>query len=361
LEASTEATIYHTPEWLDACCAAGGFDDASRLYETADGRQIIIPMVRHRAPRPMLQTTWSMPDGWGFGGAIAPGRVVSEDAAMVLDDVLGATPRLIVKPGPMTGGAWLAAPARERLPHTTHIVDLRDGFGTIWSNRFSSGTRNKIRKAEKRGVEIKWGSGSELAAVHWDVYLRWSIRRAKDRGIPVAVGLALAKRRESLGRFETVARCLRERCQVVVAWTDGRPAASTIVLWGGAHAHYWRSASDQALIGHRYANDLLVARLLEDAAERGCEYLDMGESGGVRSLAEFKERFGAKPVSHEELRFEPRIVTNAIRARNLLLRGASELTLRGAARLRHLRATTNQASVRSPGPGTAAGQAGTIS
>jgi hypothetical protein len=338
LEASSEATIFHTPEWLDACCAAGGFDDASRLYETGDGRQIIVPMVR--APRPMLQTTWSMPDGWGFGGAIGPGQVVPEDVAIVLDDVLGTTPRLIVKPGPMTGGAWIAAPARERLAHTVHIVDIREGFGALWSNRFSSGTRNKIRKAQKEGVEVQWGTGGDLMKVHWDIYLRWTVRRAKERGVPVPVALALAKRRESLARFETIARCLGERCQVGIASIDGRPAASTIVLWSGAHAHYWRSASDQELVGRRYANYLLLARALEDAAERRYRYVDMGESGGVRSLIDFKEHFGAKPISHEELRFEPRIVTNAIRARDLVLRGASGVTLTGASRLRRFRAKT---------------------
>ena len=48
-----------------------------------------------------------MPDGWGLGGAITPGRVTPEDVATVLDDLLTTTPRLIVKPGYLSGGAWV--------------------------------------------------------------------------------------------------------------------------------------------------------------------------------------------------------------------------------------------------------------
>jgi hypothetical protein len=270
LEASREATIFHRPEWIDACCEATGLENVSRLYETSDGARFVFPMVQLRTPRSILRTIRSMPDGWGSGGAVGSRRVMPQDVALMLDDLVGSSARLIVKPGPLTTSAWLAAEARRRVPRTVHIVDLREGFGALWSHGFSSKTRNKIRKAEKMGVEVHWGPGSELVQVHWDIYLRWTIRRARDRGIPVSLGLALAKLRESLRRFEIVARCLGDRCQVWVASIGGQPAASAIVLLGGAYAHYWRSTSD----GPRYANYLLLARVLEHAAERGHEYLE---------------------------------------------------------------------------------------
>ena len=331
LESSRERTVFHTPEWLDALCRTGGFEDASRLYETADGTTIIVPMVRRRGPRPM-RTTWSMPGSWG--GAIGSRRLAPEDVAMVLDDVLETSTRLIVTPRPPTVRAWNAARASGRFRHSFHVLDIRDGFEALWSNHFSRGTRNKIRRAEKERVEVQWGSGSELMKIYWDIYLRWTIGRAEERGIPVPLGLALAKRRESLARFEAIARCLGDRCQVGIAWINGEAAAAAIMLVNGPDAHYWRSASDKALIGRRCANYLVVARLLEKAAARGCEYVDMGESGGVRSLAEFKEHFGARPASYEELRFEPRIVTRAVRARHWLVQNAGDVALKSGARLK---------------------------
>jgi hypothetical protein len=37
-----------SPAWKDAACAAGPFEDASRLYETVDGRLLVLPMLRRR-------------------------------------------------------------------------------------------------------------------------------------------------------------------------------------------------------------------------------------------------------------------------------------------------------------------------
>ncbi|HEY8624714.1 MAG TPA: GNAT family N-acetyltransferase [Solirubrobacteraceae bacterium] len=259
-----------------------------------------------------------------------------EDVAMVLDDLLTGSARLVLNPGPVTGAAWAAAPAQARVRHDVHIVDLREGYDALWSSDLSSDTRNKVRKAQKRGVEVQWGLGTELMQVHWEIFLRWTTQRARESGIPVPLAIALARRRESLVGYETIARHLGERCQVVVARVGGQPAASVIGLLDGVHAHYWRAASDQAVVRRRYANHLLVARILERASARGCQYVHMGESGGKRSLIQFKEHFGAKPVSYEELRFGPVTVTKTVRAGEHLLRRAEILAARGAARLRRI-------------------------
>jgi GNAT acetyltransferase-like protein len=333
LQASAEATIYQTPEWLDACCAGGEFQDASRLYETGDGRQIIVPMVRPGG-RVLLRVARSMPNGWGFGGAIAPGRVRPEDVSMVLDDLLESTRSLVLKPGPVSANAWNGVQAQQRFPHCIHIVDIRAGFEALWSSEFSSDTRNKVRKAEKRGVEVRWGRGTELAKVHWEIYLRWAAHRARVRGIPVPLGLARAKRDQPSELFANVAEHLAHRCQVVVATIDGEAVASAVVLFDGAYAHYWRAASDRDADTSRYANHLIVARVLEKAAERGHQFLEMGESGGVRSLMDFKEHFGAKPRPYDVLLFGPRAMTAAMLARDRIVSTGSDLALGALARLR---------------------------
>lgn len=337
-EASTEATIFHRPEWLDACCRAGGFEDVSRLYETIDGHQIIFPLVRSGAFRPAWRTSWSLPRGWGLGGAFGSRPIVAEDVTMMLGDVLRDSGRLVVSPGPLTGAAWAAAPAQTRVRHEAHVLDLREGSESLWSRSFSKSTRNKIRKAERRGVEVEWGRGSELMHVHWELFIRWKSQLAQQRGIPVRAQIALAKHQESLARYEAIARSLGERCQVIVARVDGRPAASSVTLLDGIHAHDWRAASDNALIGRRYANYLLVARILEGAAARGCHYVHMGESGGKRTLIEFKEHFGARPVSYDEVRFGPVAMTKSVRGGERLRRSAEELAFYGAARLQSLSA-----------------------
>ena len=152
--------------------------------------------------------------------------------------------------------------------------------------------------------------------------------------MPVRVALTLAKRRESLERYRTIARHMGDRFRVVAAYADGQPVAATIALFWGPYAHYWRSTSDEALNARLYANYLLIANLIQQAIERGHDWLDMGESGGVASLVSFKEKFGARPFVHEELRFEPRMSATVGRARKRLVQRATDTALVAARRIR---------------------------
>jgi hypothetical protein len=336
-DVSREATIFHRREWLEACCESERFDDASRLYETADGGRIVLPLVKSRDRPRARQESLSMPVGWGLGGAFGSRPLRRDDVALILEDILTMSPRLVISPGPVNGNAWMGAPAHARVRHDAHVVNLGRGFDALWSKVFSSDTRNKVRKAEKRGVEVEWGPGTELIRVHHEIYLRWARQQAEKRGRPVPVALALAKHREPLVRYESIARHLGERCQIGLARVDGQPAASVIALLGGVHAHYWRATSDQALVRHRYANHLLLARMLERAAAGGSDYVHMGESGGKRSLIEFKEHFAAEPVSYDELRFGPATVIAGMRARERVIRGAERVAVRGAAEVNRAR------------------------
>jgi Acetyltransferase (GNAT) domain len=335
LDASDEATAYHTPEWLDAACETAGLEDVSKLYEGPDGRHIVLPMVRRASAIPGMTADWSMPPNWGYGGIISSGRIDADDVATVLPDLLAAKAgRTIVKPGPLSGAAWNGVPAQSRIPHLVHVVDLRGGFAHIWSKRFSSGARNKIRKAEKAGVEIAWDTTGRLLRPHYDLYLRWARRRATDHGLPVALALRLARRREPYRRFEAVARRFGDRCRIGVAWIGGEAAASTIILRNGVHAHYWRSAIDRDRAARTYANHLLLASALEEAAGFGCEYFHMGESGGVESLMQFKEHVGGERRRYDEYRFEHPIVANAVRLREHAGDRAIALGLKSAGLLR---------------------------
>ena len=323
---SDQATAFHTPEWLDAACEAGGFEDASRLYETREGRHLVLPMVRAPGPLPGMRSDWSMPPNWGFGGVIASGVVRERDINALLTAGVRPTSawcRMIIKPGPITGGAWARALPRRRIPHLVHLVDLRGGFSELWSKRFSNNTRKLIRRSEKQGIVVERDDTGRLLRDSYDVYLRWSVQGAAAQGIPSSAAVAQAKRSEPFAQYEAVARRLGARCRVWIAQIDGQAIASIITLLHGAHAHCWRSSSDRKRAGR--ANDLLQARAIEDAAESGCSYYHMGESGGVESLMAFKEKFGAERRVYDELRFEPFLIGKIgnIRDHLAFVRGAA--------------------------------------
>jgi hypothetical protein len=306
---SDQATAFHTPEWLDAACEAGGFEDASRLYETREGRHLVLPMVRASGPLPGMRSEWSMPPNWGFGGAIASGVVRERDINALLTAGVGPTSawcRMSIKPGPLTGEAWARALPRRRIPHLVHLVDLRAGFSEHWSKRFSHNTRKLIRRAEKQGIVVERDDTGRLLLDFYDVYLRWAVQGAEARGIPSSAAVAQAKRSEPFTHYKVVARRLGARCRIWIARIDGQAIASIITLLNGSHAHCWRSSSDKKRAGR--ANDLLQARAMEDAADSGCSYYHMGESGGIESLMAFKEKFGAERRVYDELRFEPILI-----------------------------------------------------
>src|SRR5262245_33880547 len=72
-------SIIQTPEWNDCICDMGRHEDASRLYETADGRQVVVPLVRNRHRPPWLNVEDSYPVAWEGCGPIATGGQTKPD------------------------------------------------------------------------------------------------------------------------------------------------------------------------------------------------------------------------------------------------------------------------------------------
>ncbi|WP_160101122.1 GNAT family N-acetyltransferase [Rhodococcus sp. T7] len=312
----------HLPAWLDCICEAGGWSDASRLYEFPDGRRMVIPLVRQgfaAAPGQsgLLDVHASFPRGWASGGIVAPGGATTEDVAFALTD-LAAAPglRMLLRPGFSTAATWREASSHGwgsecgplKMPLATYILDLEGGLEKVWSNRLSSkarsGIRNAQRKADKAKLEIDVGNSPQLLADFYDLYLRWLDRRARERRMPRAVARWRGQRAEPMLRFHTVATALGERCRIWVARLDGTPIASAFAVYHGAIGIGWRAFSDRELAGPLRAHELVQFLAIEHACGIGCRYFDMGESGGAAGLATVKKRFGAKPHAVAEYAFE---------------------------------------------------------
>jgi lipid II:glycine glycyltransferase (peptidoglycan interpeptide bridge formation enzyme) len=206
----------------------------------------------------------------------------------------------------LAGPAWTVAAPPEivRIPHIVHILDLEGGFEYVWSKRFKKKTRTAVRKAEQAGLVVECDTTGRLMPIFFDLYLRWIERRARESGMPLRMARWLAQREEPLRKYQLVAEHLGDACRVWVAWLDGQPAAASIELFQGIHVTSWRATSDKELAGPAHANDLIQKLTIEDACRAGCRYYHMGESGGVRSLMHFKERFGAEPRQYLEYRLE---------------------------------------------------------
>ena len=142
-----------SPAWADAICAVGGFEDASRLYETSDGRRLVLPLLRRSFVGGALAFEASNPPHCGVGGLLAPGGACAAEIAAVFDDL--ARRRVLwqsVYPNPLLAAEWAAAapPVATAIPRRAHLLDLEGGWEQVWSKRFQSSKRTGARRAAGR-------------------------------------------------------------------------------------------------------------------------------------------------------------------------------------------------------------------
>ena len=306
LERSEDALAFHAPHWIDALCATGRYGDASRLYETPDGRRLLVPMVRRTGVARPLRLQASLPYGWGFGGILTSDPLTPSDVSGVLADLQRArAARVSLRPNPLSAQVWSeGAPAGvRRVARTAHVLDLTCGLGRVEAG-FSSSARRAIRKAERSSLTITCDTSGAHVPVFRSLYRKSVDRWAAKRGEPLWLARRRAALREPEEKLRRVADHLGSACEIWVAWLDGLPAASVVVLHQGGSASYWRGAMDTEVAGRTQPNYLLHARAIEAACRAGCRYYHMGETGQSKSLAQFKSRFGASPRDYSEFRIE---------------------------------------------------------
>lgn len=306
--ADRDAVATQAPGWLDSLHAARGYTDASRLYEMPDGRRLVLPLAaRTRVDVRLSEESW--PYGWGYGGLLAADGVTDQDIAVVLAD-LARRPsiRTGLTPMPLQAARWDAiAPARAlRIPFTTRVIDLDDGFDAVWK-RYRKTARTRTHKAERRGVEIHRASGTDALPVlstFSRLYREAIDRWAKQRGQPLGVARLLAARRDVPGQAAAVAVGLGERCVVWSATIGGETVAVQVMLESPGHHIYWLGAIDPDLARSSSGTFLLQTRIIQDASSRGVRRVHLGESEPGSGVDAFKAGFGAAPVSYAALRFE---------------------------------------------------------
>ncbi|SIM50390.1 GNAT family N-acetyltransferase [Micromonospora cremea] len=308
LASASNALPSQTPTWLRCVCTVEGYEDVSRLYETADGRRLVLPLVRRPGLGPILATDFGLPIGWGPGGLVCDGgELRPEDVRMVVGDLAQRyVLSTMIRPDPATAGTWEAAvPASVlREERMTQTVVLDGGLDEVWRKRFRSDTRNRIRRAERAGVHVECDDEGRLVPVFQQLYHQSVDRWARRERLPLPLARRLSARREPNRKLPTVAAMLGPRCRIYVAYHEGQPVAAIVVLRAATTAMYWRGAMLEKLAGPVYANYLLHKTAIADAIEAGCATYNMGDSARVSSLALFKSRFGAVSQDYASYRIE---------------------------------------------------------
>jgi hypothetical protein len=299
------AGVHQTPAWIDAICATGGYVDATRLYRTDDGRELVLPMVRRAPWRPPVAE--SLPSAWGTGGLLASdGVVLPADVTAVWADLTRRRiAALRVRPEAHQVPAWDGAALGSRSGvqrQQKSVVRLDGGFDAVWQ-RFRGEARTAVRKAERTGVVVVREPAEASMHEFYGLYTDWVVRRARERRLPVTVMRTRAALAEPIRKFTNVASHLGDACRLWVARQDGRAIAAAITLVHGQQATYWRGYSDKDLAGPTRANNLLHRQMMEDACASGALLYNMGWSG-TESLRRFKRSLGAGLVDFPVYTYE---------------------------------------------------------
>ena len=299
LAADPYALPTQSPQWTDAAVATGTFRDASRLYRRG-GRDVVLPLLRRRG-----SAAASMPMHWGIGGIVAAGGADGDDVRLVLDDLARRpTLRQALRPNPLQAELYRThRPAGITVVERHgHVLDLRPGVDAVWDG-FSSSRRRGIRQGEKAGLEVVHDTRGSLLPQHFALLETANAEWARQAHEPQRLARWRAHLRDTLPKWQAIARHLDGGCRQWLARLDGEPVASVLVLFG-RNAHYTRGAMDRERAHHVHASELLQWQAIQAACEAGADWYQMGESGRSGPLADYKERFGARPCAYPELRFE---------------------------------------------------------
>lgn len=239
----------------------------------ADGTVALVPLVRVRRRLAAMTIMMGMPLGLEgtpvmLAGSLAPEHVEGLFAA------LDACGRL-----ELHGGAGGSPPAdAAAAPLTTHVLDLRPGFDSVWTGSFTSKNRNMVRKGEKNGLRIARETSRDQADVYYDIYAAASQRWGYDTPpYPRALFHAL------VGSPDV---------ELWLAHDDEGPVSGALLLDGSDDLLYWSGATVPGKQSLAPANALL-SEAIRAACSREVSYLDFGASEGLPGVEKFKQSFGA--------------------------------------------------------------------
>jgi hypothetical protein len=294
----------HAPEWVDAMCVAGPYRDASRYYRFPDGREFVLPLVARTGLPGWGGVLLSYPASWGMGGLVGA-ELDAEVVGTVLADLRATnSQRIAVRPDPLDFAAWSAAvdSSVTLISRRAHIIDLTGGADAVWST-MSKSARRGTRLAERAGIRVETDRTGALLPDYYQLFLLSVDRWAKRQHEPRPLAQLRARRRDPLTKLQAMADTLGKAFAVTLAYLEDQPVFGSITLLGQT-AHDTRAAMDKNRIGATCAGDLVQWQTIQLACDAGCTAYHLGESGASTSLAQYKEKFGAKPVDYAELRIE---------------------------------------------------------
>ena len=184
--------------------------------------------------------------------------------------------------GPLLAGD----PRWVRHPHPAAVISLAGGMKEVEMARMKKNKRNERNRALKRGVEVTITRDPELVAEYYPLYLQ-----AAEKWGVVAAPLAFLQEllagtaQADPGRGQAFFTCVR---------IEGRVVGGHLNLHYGDRVIAWNGVTDPEFASSHFPATAAIWGDLVESCRRGARWLDLGGSGGLLKLDEFKSSFGAE-------------------------------------------------------------------
>jgi lipid II:glycine glycyltransferase (peptidoglycan interpeptide bridge formation enzyme) len=273
-----QSSVFHTPEWLEAVKQTYGYESVvlttsapnneltngvvlCRINSWLTGRRMVsVPFADHCEP---------LIDAPADRRAIVDelSRVVERRTCKYvelrpLSDEFAEQPRLF------SGQSFCF-----------HVLDLRPSEDELFKRLHKTSTQNKVRRAEREGLQYVEGRSPLLLQQFYDLML---LTRRRHKLPP-----------QPITWFENLAECMGDRLAFCVATSRDRPVAAMLTLRHERTLTYKYGASDAEL--HSLGGmPFLFWNVIRRAKDAGVTALDLGRSDADNAgLITFKDRLGA--------------------------------------------------------------------
>lgn len=195
----------------------------------------------------------------------------------------------------------LAVAKQRIMPLRTALVDLSKGADAVWAG-FHSNTRNRIRLAQKQGVQVRIGRPEEM-----EIFLGLFDETTTRHGMRKADTDAMRLSAKHFGH--------RDAMRLYLASHEGVDISGTVIFIGSGWTTYlWGASSGAEAARKANPNQLLHWTAMQWGIERGCAIYDLygipdydvevleaeyhRQTGGMWNLYKFKRGFGVTVHRH---------------------------------------------------------------
>lgn len=289
LERHLRASVFHTPEWLDALRRTYGYEPIV-LTTAAPGEDLQDGVAFCRIQSWLTgRRMVSLP----FSDHCEPLVESTEELEYLLSDLQvdpEANKWKYVELRPVTQ-AQLPKNFGRGETFCFHRLDLSPGLDKLLGNFHKTSVQQMIRRAEREGLVYEEGRSESLLTRFYSL-------------------LVLTRRRQNLppqprAWFRSLIASMGETLKIRAVSKNGRPVASILTLSFKSTLVYKYGCSDKEF-SKLGGPQLLLWKAIQDAKDDGLLELDMGRSDWDNpSLIEFKNRWGAQRCTLNYLRYPP--------------------------------------------------------